>query len=201
MSTRQQIGKRVRRLRKGRDQTLAELARLSGVSVSTISKIENDALSPTLDVILKLCDGLAVDIGDLVSEGDGTQPDATPNSRFSVARKDSGVLFDTPNYDYLYLCPDVKRKQMVPILARVKARSMTEFGTLFSHGGEEFLFVLKGEINVHSAFYETVRLGQGDGVYLDSSMGHAYVSANGQDAEVLCICTEPKAQGEGAPAI
>ena len=75
------------------------------------------------------------------------------------------------------------------------------FGTLFSHGGEEFLFVLKGEINVHSAFYETVRLGQGDGVYLDSSMGHAYVSANGQDAEVLCICTEPKAQGEDAPAI
>ena len=110
MSTRQQIGKRVRRLRKGRDQTLAELARLSGVSVSTISKIENDALSPTLDVILKLCDGLDVEIGDLVSEDDATQTDTAPNSRFSVARKDSGVLFDTPNYDYLYLCPDVKRK-------------------------------------------------------------------------------------------
>jgi len=195
MSYKSEVGKRLRTLRKADQLTLAELAARSGVSVSSISKIENGALSPTLDVILKLCDGLSVTIGELVTGADESQARQTaPNSRFATAYRGEGALISTPNYDYLYLCPDVKNKLMVPIHATVKASSMTQFGELFRHGGEEFLYVLDGEIEVHSEFYETVRLTRGDGVYLDSAMGHAYVSAGDGDAEVLCICTEPQVQ-------
>ena len=195
MSYKSEVGKRLKTLRKERQLTLANLAGQSGVSVSTISKIENGALSPTLDVILKLCDGLGVQISDLVTGSEtASSRSSTPNSRFSPALKGEGALISTPNYDYLYLCPEVKNKFIVPIIARVKARDMASFGNLFRHGGEEFLFVLEGQVEVHSEFYKPITLTKGDGVYLDSAMGHGYLSTGEADAEVLCICTEPQVQ-------
>ncbi|GHF37281.1 XRE family transcriptional regulator [Seohaeicola zhoushanensis] len=195
MSYKSEVGKRLRSLRKADQMTLAELAERADVSVSTISKIENGALSPTLDVILKLCDGLGVKIGDLVTGGEtGNARLSTPNSRFSPYFKGDGALISTSNYDYLYLCPEVKNKFIVPIIARVKARDIQSFGELFHHGGEEFLYVLEGQVEVHSEFYEPVILNKGDGVYLDSAMGHGYLSTGDGEAEVLCICTEPQVQ-------
>ena len=190
LTVKNQMGPRLRGLRKDRHLTLAELAKLSDVSVSTISKIENGALSPTMDVILRLCEGLAVTIGDLVNDDRETVTSSAPNSRFSPARLDDGVMIDTPNYEYLYLCSDVKNKRMIPIIARVKAGSMKEFGDLVKHGGEEFLFVLQGSIEVHSEHYAPIILQKGEGVYLDSAMGYAYVNTTEEEAEVLCICTE-----------
>ncbi|MFC4670912.1 helix-turn-helix domain-containing protein [Seohaeicola nanhaiensis] len=195
MPNKSEVGKRLKFLRKSEQMTLAELASRSDVSVSTISKIENGALSPTLDVILKLCDGLKVKIGDLVNGEEGDSPrESLPNSRMSTAMKGEGALISTTNYDYLYLCPEVKNKFIVPILAKVKSRDIKTFGELFRHGGEEFLYVLKGQVEVHSEFYEPVTLGEGDGVYLDSSMAHGYLSTGDGDAEILCICTEPQVQ-------
>ena len=195
-SYKSEVGLRLRTLRKSGQLTLAELATRSGVSVSTISKIENGALSPTLDVILKLCDGLSVHIGDLVSGTDsrGNGPAASPNSRLAPAYKGEGALISTPNYDYYYLCPDVKNKFIVPILAKLKARDLKTFGELFRHGGEEFLYVLEGEVEVHTEHYAPLRLSRGDSVYLDSQMAHGYLSTGDAQAEVLCICTEPQTQ-------
>lgn len=196
MSYKSEVGQRLRTLRKSGQLTLAELANRSGVSVSTISKIENGALSPTLDVILKLCDGLSVKISDLVSGSDTSAPEAqtSPNSRMAPAYKGEGALISTPNYDYYYLCPEVKNKFIVPILAKLKARDLKTFGELFRHGGEEFLYVLEGEVEVHTEHYAPVKLGKGDSVYLDSQMAHGYLSTGASQAEVLCICTEPETQ-------
>ncbi|MGB2200205.1 MAG: helix-turn-helix domain-containing protein [Pseudooceanicola atlanticus] len=196
MSYKSEVGQRLRTLRKAGQLTLADLASRSGVSVSTISKIENGALSPTLDVILKLCDGLSVQIGDLVSGTDNraTKEMTGPNSRLAPAYNGEGALISTENYDYFYLCPDVKNKFIVPILAKLKARDLKSFGELFRHGGEEFLYVLEGTVEVHTEHYEPLILQKGDSVYLDSQMAHGYVSTGEGQAEVLCICTEPQVQ-------
>ena len=63
MTTSQALGQRVRMLRKTRQLTLHDLARISGVAVSTISKIENGALSPTLDKVSRLAEGFGLSIG------------------------------------------------------------------------------------------------------------------------------------------
>ena len=200
MSIKSQLGLRAKALRKARQLTLVELAKVSGVSVSTISKIENGTLSPTMDVILRLCDGLVVSISELLGEGkkDGAKLNI-PNSRFSPARKNEGVFIETPNYDYTYLCSDLKNKAMVPILATLKANAITRFGDLVRHGGEEFVLVLEGSIEVHSEFYQPLRIERGEGVYLDSTMGHAYLNAGDADAKVICICTHTEEQTD-APA-
>jgi quercetin dioxygenase-like cupin family protein len=70
-------------------------------------------------------------------------------------------------------------------LSRVKARSLKEFGPLLKHAGEEFVFVIKGAIEVHTEFYAPERLDAGEGVYLDSRMGHAYLNAG--DGETMIV--------------
>lgn len=189
------LGPRLRQLRKARALTLQDLSRLSGVAVSTISKIENSALSPTLDKVMRLADTLQMSLGAFIGET-GDEPASRPNSRLLSARAEDGIVIDTRNYEYTYLCAGLKTKRMVPIRARIKAGGLRQFGPLERHGGEEFLFVLAGEIVVHTEFYAPVALTRGEGIYLDSTMGHAYVNAGEEEAEVICICTEPlRAEG------
>lgn len=63
---------------------------------------------------------------------------------------------------------------MVPLTARIKAHDIVEFGKPSAHQGEEFIYVLEGTIEVHSQFYAPVTVGAGRGIYLDSTMEHAY---------------------------
>lgn len=190
MTTAQVLGARLRKLRRAQQLTLSELAAQSGVALSTISKIENGALSPTLDKVLRLANGLNITISQLIGEDSSVVAEPPPNSRLVPARTSDGIVIDTQNYEYRYLCGELKNKLMIPIRARIKAATIQEFGPLERHGGEEFLIVLEGTIEVHTEFYAPVTLQRGEGIYLDSTMGHAYLSAGDVDAEALCICTE-----------
>ena len=105
-------------------------------------------------------------------------------------RIDDSVRVTTPNYDYYYLCTELRRKRMVPILTRIRAKSLSQFGDLVRHSGEEYIDVLEGSIIVHTEFYDPVTLHTGEGIYIDSNMGHAYVADEGCDeALVLGVCS------------
>jgi uncharacterized cupin superfamily protein len=79
---------------------------------------------------------------------------------------------------------------MIPVFTRIRAKSLAEFGDLVHHPGEEFVYVLEGRIEVHTEFYDPVVLGAGESIYVDSNMGHAYVTADGCDeAIVLGVCS------------
>jgi quercetin dioxygenase-like cupin family protein len=66
------------------------------------------------------------------------------------------------------------------------------------HQGEEFIFVLEGTIEVHLQFYTPVVLTAGQGIYIDSTMGHAYLAKDCESALVLGVCSseEPDLAGE-----
>ena len=103
---------------------------------------------------------------------------------------DKAVRVKTPNYDYYYMCPELRRKRMVPTVTRVRAHSIEEFGELVHHRGEEYIYVLQGPVEIHTEFYEPVVLETGESIYIDSSMGHAYVAPKGHDeALLLGICS------------
>jgi len=178
------LGARLRELRRARGWTLAEVAARSGISQSTLSKVENQQMSLTYDNIIRLADGLDVDPSELFAEAG----QSVANSRRSVARHGEGRLQATKNYDYYYLAADLANKRMLPIYTLIKCRDIAEFGPLVQHSGEEFIYVLRGAIEVHTEHYAPVRLDEGDGVYIDSTMAHAYVSVSKEDAFVLGIC-------------
>ena len=166
----------IRELRRARGWSLAVLSKRSGIATSTLSKIENNSLSLTYDRLCSIAQAFGLTLSEFMA-GPEASPREGPSARFVLARRGSGEKVDTPGYLYEYLCVGLRSKQIVPTLSRVKARSLKEFGPLLKHAGEEFVFVIKGAIEVHTEFYAPERLDAGEGVYLDSRMGHAYLNA------------------------
>ncbi len=181
------LGDNLRQLRKQNGWTLKQVSAMTALATSTLSKVENSLTSLTYDNLLKLAEGLGVDIAELFAT-EGIRP---INGRRTITRHGEARPQPTPNYDYHYHSTDLLRKRMVPIFVQVKARTIEEFGDLLRQSGEEFIYVLEGAIEVHTEFYEPVVLEAGESIYLDSSMGHAYVSVGDGDAKILGVCSGP----------
>ena len=183
------LGTVMKSIRSRNGWTLKEMSAKSGIPVSTLSKVEHDRLTLSYDKLQQLSQRLSIRMSDLFAED---QSDSAPRvtGRRSVGTIDQAVRVTTDNYDYHYLCTDLRQKRMIPIITRIRAHSASEFGELVRHQGEEFIYVLEGAIEIHTEFYDPVALKTGQGIYLDSSMGHAYVVADGFDeALVLGVCS------------
>ncbi|MDM7956511.1 helix-turn-helix domain-containing protein [Blastomonas sp.] len=179
----------MRDIRSRNGWTLKQMSAKSGIPVSTLSKVEHDRLTLSYDKLQQLSQRLNIRMSDLFAESQ-EEPSPRVTGRRSIGTIDKAVRVTTDNYDYHYLCTDLRQKRMIPIITRIRARSASEFGDLVRHHGEEFIYVIEGEIEIHTEFYDPVALTAGQGIYLDSSMGHAYVVAEGcEEALVLGVCS------------
>jgi transcriptional regulator with XRE-family HTH domain len=189
-ANRSRLGATLRVLRTQKGWTLSEVSRRTGFSVPTLSKVENDRLSLSYDKLIRLSEGLGVGIEQLFSPiVDGHALSTAVTGRRSVNRQGDGELVSTRNYDYWYLNADVTRKKFIPIMTEVHAKSLEEFGDLVKHGGEEFIFVLEGQLEVHTELYSPLVLAAGDSAYLDSAMGHAYVKRGDGPCRIIGVCS------------
>lgn len=183
------LGKLLRTYRSRNGWTLKEMSDRSGIPVSTLSKVEHDRLTLTYDKLQLATQRLGIRMSDFFAES-SEAPDSQVTARRSIGSLDRAIQVTTPNYDYHYLCPELRRKRMIPILTTIRAKTVEEFGDLVRHSGEEYIYVLKGRVEIHTEFYEPEVLGEGESIYLDSQMGHAYVVAEGcEEAVVLGMCS------------
>lgn len=194
MSERKSLGSIIRRIRFERDWTLAEMSAAVGIPLSSLARIERDQASLTYDKILELSERLEIGLLDLFSMP--SVPDSpVATGRRSVCSEANTITVASRNYDDNYLCSELLKKVMTPIIVEVKAASIEEFGPLTVHEGEEFIYVISGSIIVYTSFYEPTALSAGGGHYLDSQMGHAYVRAKDCDsATILTVCAS-KSEG------
>lgn len=176
----------LRRLRQAGGLTLSELAQKSGLSISTLSKIENGAMSPTYDTISALAHGLQIELAELFSES----PGVPVGGRRTITRKGEGAKLATKQYEYEMLCGDIAKKHFIPLFAEIKSKSVLDFGELVSHPGEEFIFVVSGEVTLFTEHYESTVLKVGDCCYFDSTMGHAIISTSNSPAKILWVCSQ-----------
>ena len=185
------LGPRVRSLRKARDMTLSEVAAATGLSISALSKIENDQVSPTFTNLMRLAEGLAVPLGYLVTLD---REVSNVSARMTVSRGGDVKFRSTPKYDIGALAAGLLHKKMTPLIERVRVSNDDAGDGMISHGGEEFVYVLSGAIEVHTEHYQPVHLEAGDSVYLDSTMAHTYVAAGEQVSDILTIWLPPESQ-------
>ena len=179
-----QLGKRVRAIRLSQKLTLQAASARTGVARSTLSKIENELISPTFTIVQKLVHGLGIDIPQLFSQ---PRAGASPGGRRDITRRGTGKPHPTPTYAHELLATELTQKKMVPFRTEVHARDFAEYPDWVRHEGEEFLFVLTGALLLYTEFYEPVELLEGDSAYYDCTMGHALVSTSARDAEVLWV--------------
>ncbi len=177
------LAKKLKLLRHQSGLTLKQLSERCGISVSTLSKIENSQLSPTYEKIAALARGLSVEVGELFC----SQTHAAPLGRRSISLNGAGITHITRQYDYTLLHGELENKRVIPLVATLKAHERSEFPKLHRHDGEEFIYVLSGKVTLITELYAPQELNPGDSCYFDSTMGHACLSAGEEHAKVLWV--------------
>jgi transcriptional regulator with XRE-family HTH domain len=183
----------IRQARLAQGLSLRALSARAGLPYSTLSKLENGKMALTYDKLILLTQALNVDLKDIIAgSGQGIAPPAV--GRRSVTRAGEEREAQSKRHQHHYPAADLLGKMMIPIIIDIQARSVDELGGLVRHAGEEFLYVIRGTMEVHSDIYAPLALGPGDSVYFDSGMAHGYVRTGTDRCTVLSICAGPGIQ-------
>lgn len=174
------IGRRLRELRKEFDWTLAEVAKRTGISVGTLSKLEHGKTDLNFTSVNKLASGLDLPVTDLTNPGS-----RMPGGRRTVTLGGEGTVFTATDFVYEVLCSEVSNHRQGYLKGQVKCHRFDPDLPWHRHKGQEFLYVLSGRLELHTELYEPLKLKSGDSILFDSSMGHHYVSVGRKDAEIL----------------
>ncbi|BDU39844.1 putative transcriptional repressor PuuR [Vibrio nigripulchritudo MADA3029] len=177
------LGKRLKEIRMKLGLTLEDASKRTGLARSTLSKIENEQISPTFQAMQKLANGLKIDMPQLFEP---------PRKKVATGRRDltrsgEGKPHPTPTYEHELLATQLSNKKMMPFKSRIRARDFDDYSDWVRHDGEEFLLILEGEVLFYSEFYEPVPMTVGDSVYYDANMGHMLVSTSDEDAQILWV--------------
>jgi len=183
------LGECLRQLRFDRKLSLTEVSALTGISKSTLSRVESDQLSLTYDKLLQLCRGLQVDLAALLNRNERRTGESGRRT-FTPPGGGRGVTVNLQAYTYL--CTELAGKKMTPMIGTIRSRTLAESNGLLTHEGEEFTYVLEGRLELHTKFYEPLVLEAGGSVYFDSTMPHAYLSSGDAPLKILCVCSTPE---------
>lgn len=186
LSWRNRMGERLRAIRRDQNLTLAEVAERSGISIGTLSKVERGLSSLGYDRFSQLAECLGLDIGELFSEGARMQPGLV-----KAAREGQFVPHATENYDLEMLFPEVFGKTMVPVLATLTATRSRNLDRYIAHEGQEYVYVLQGEVRILFKWRDPLDLSEGDSAYFDSARPHLYLPRGAGDARILVVCAGP----------
>jgi transcriptional regulator with XRE-family HTH domain len=177
------LGKRLKEIRMKLGLTLEDASKRTCLARSTLSKIENEQISPTFQAMQKLANGLKIDMPQLFDP---------PRKKVATGRRDltrsgEGKPHPTPTYEHELLATQLSNKKMMPFKSRIRARDFDDYSDWVRHDGEEFLLILEGEVLFYSEFYEPVPMTVGDSVYYDANMGHMLISTSDEDAQILWV--------------
>ncbi|MBB4122600.1 helix-turn-helix domain-containing protein [Martelella radicis] len=173
-------------LRRENGWTLAEVSKRTGVSISALSKIENGQSQPAYSVLTRLSSGLGLDFADLL-EGKAGRPSFARAAR-AITRKGEGKRLKNDMGIYRLLSTELAAKALTPMVIDIPPRAENSEPARSAHSGEEFVFVLSGDVIFEMEPYTPVVLAEGDTVYFDAASSHGFYSAGPGGARILSIC-------------
>jgi len=173
------FGKRLAKLRKERNMSLQSLANETGLATSYLSQIEKAEVIPPVAVILQLSRALEIDSGILLKE----------EKKQIGAKAHDDYQKRTEDYSYRNLTPDAQHKHLKAFKVFIDPRSDHK-GVSYQHLGEEFIYVLKGELEVMVGENRSV-LKSGECIHFNSSIVHKLRNLSTQKAELLVVLYTP----------
>lgn len=172
------IGPLLRRLRARRRLSLQAVAAAVGISTGFLSALERSQMSASVGTLRKLARFYRINILDLFEPSESNPHLVRPAERKRL-QAGRGVRMELLAWG---------NTVMEPHLFRIEPRAGS--GGAYAHQGEEFLYVLRGELEI--AFDgERYRLRPGDSFYFDSSTPHRWSNPGQRETWVLWINTPP----------
>jgi transcriptional regulator with XRE-family HTH domain len=186
------LGKQIRDMRLRKGFTLQNISDLTGLSKPLLSQIENDVTLPPIATLLKISKALGKHIGDFFQET------VSNHKRIAVVRQEERretmrrlhEEAERVGYRYESLAYPMRDKCMEPFIVEIEPQE--EKNTpVYQHMGEEFLFVLEGEMEFRGDD-QVIVLRPGDSLYFDSKIPHALRGLKGRKVRVLAVIYTPE---------
>jgi transcriptional regulator with XRE-family HTH domain len=178
------LGERIRRKRESLHMQLNELAKKVGVSSSALSQIEKAKASPSIVTLKAIADSLHTTIGELIGENEvlTKNPLVRFDEKSFVEKNESGTS--------LYLLSNHgNNKQMETFLIDFEEDSDSQ-NLMKIHPGQEFCFVLKGEIEIQLEDKKFI-LQEKDSFYFNSNRMHFARNRAKGISQILWVVTPP----------
>lgn len=169
-----QVGARLKRIRIGRRMTLTAVAGATGISKSTLSRLETGQRRPTLELLLALSHAYRVPLDDLVAapeEGD-------PRLHLKPGRVKGRTVIPLTRQ------PDGMQAWKI-VIPTSKATPEPR-----AHDGHEWIYVLSGHMRCILGDQDSV-LGPGEVAFFDTMVPHWFGSTGDEPAEILSIFGRP----------
>ena len=186
------IGRRIRFYGGRNKLTAREMAARMDVSPSTISKIENDKIKPSMEMLQRIAEVINVPVGELFIEGEIENiPALSTYAQVSVVRKNERrklILYNS-DIEYMLLIPSFFHGRSE--LAMMELEKGQNSGVPKRHPfGEEFILVLEGSLTIQinsDAFI----LGPGDSITFDATIAHSYGNLSNGKTVIISGNTPP----------
>ena len=179
------IGKKLRELRKSRRITLKELSQKSGVQIATLSRMEHDIMTGTLQSHLDVAKALEISLSEFYREVE-SQHKAGPDIKH---RERPELLPRSRKSAVEVLATNLAAKKMMPLVIRLKENGHTPKDRA-KHGTEKFLYVLEGRIRAKIG-QEEYTLSKGDSIYFEASTAHTLSNNAKGNSAVLAVTSPP----------
>lgn len=177
------LGKRIKEVRKVRGLTLVQVARQTGIDQATLSRIENERMTGTLDSHMRIAEALGLRLPELYNQVVDTQQRArekTVQQKLETFSHSSGAVAQL-------LTTGILQKKMLPLVLRIKPGGHTETEECQA-GSERFVYVLKGSVAVHAGDARH-DLAQGAHLYFDASLPHHFKNTAKTESACLSVMT------------
>ncbi len=177
------IADKIRRIRNSQGLTLARFGEKIGLSKGLLSRIENNQVSPPIATLSRIANGLEVPISIFFDETEDPRKRYAKTAR--TQRRQVIRRGTKAGFTYYALSSLKVSHKIEPFIVQYPLIDK-EPTQLFNHPGEEFLFVLKGEMElVYDK--ERIRLETGDAIHFDSSVPHRGQNTGRHVSECLVI--------------
>lgn len=178
------LGERLHRLRLAHGMTIAELAALSQVPASTISKIENGLLNSSLVNAINLATALGANLGFMVDQA------RMGTARYAIVRRNQRGRSDFPE---MALALEDLNAGFVPgvLESRIGTIGLGAHSGFeeMAHAGEEVAHVLAGELS-YEIDGDPIALGPGDTLHFKSNVPHRWKNNSDGPVQVLWVFTD-----------
>lgn len=179
----QSVGIRLRELRRRRNLGQRELAIRSGIAHSSISLIERNAVSPSIDTLRAIVDALGTTLPAFFIDLDAyslQSPFYTSDDFVEIGQYE--------RVSYKMIGAGFPNRQILMLHETYAPGSDT--GEAISHDAQEAGFVISGEVEV-TVGGEAKILGPGDAYYFDSRAAHRFRNVSAEHAQIISAVTPP----------
>ncbi len=179
------VGQKIKELREDKALSLEDVASRSNISASILSQIENHMVSPPLGTLIRLAKALEVPVGNFFEE-ECEEPFCLIRSGESkvVSRFASTEGFSY-GYSYESLGYGKKDRKMEPFIVTLTPPEVPHVDPN-QHAGEEFIYVLEGEVDIKLGEHEDV-LKPGDSIYYNANIPHVVSCHGNSSAKILAV--------------